>query len=200
MTHGSLVAILRGVRPDQVAEIGEAVLAGGIEIIEVPLNSPSPLVSIAALRERLADRAVVGAGTVLSVDDVRAAHRAGAQVIVSPNCDPEVIAETLRLGMQPYPGVATVTEAFTALRAGARHLKMFPAGVLGVASLTAWREVLPAGTALLPVGGMDARSVGAWAAAGADGAGFGGSLYRPGREAAEVGRRAAELLDAWRSA
>ena len=181
-----LIAILRGLRPDEAAEIGEAVLAGGITTLEVPLNSPSPLASIAILREQLGDRATVGAGTVLTPDDVVACRRAGAQIIVSPNCEPSVIARAVDLGMTPFPGVATVSEAFTAINAGARHLKLFPANVLGVASMKAWLDVLPAAISMLPVGGMDASTVGEWAAAGAAGAGFGSSLYKAGRSAEEV--------------
>ena len=192
-----LIAILRGLRPDEAAEIGEAVLAGGITTLEVPLNSPSPLASIAILREQLGDRATVGAGTVLTPDDVVAWRRAGAQIIVSPNCEPSVIARAVDLGMTPFPGVATVSEAFTAINAGARHLKLFPANVLGVASMKAWRDVLPAAISMLPVGGMDASTVGEWAAAGAAGAGFGSSLYKAGRSAEEVTARTAELVRAW---
>jgi 2-dehydro-3-deoxyphosphogalactonate aldolase len=192
-----LIAILRGLRPDEAAEIGEAVLAGGITTLEVPLNSPSPLASIAILREQLGDRATVGAGTVLTPDDVVACRRAGAQIIVSPNCEPSVIARAVDLGMTPFPGVATVSEAFTAINAGARHLKLFPANVLGVASMKAWRDVLPAAISMLPVGGMDASTVGEWAAAGAAGAGFGSSLYKAGRSAEEVTARTAELVRAW---
>lgn len=192
-----LIAILRGLRPDEAAEIGEAVLAGGITTLEVPLNSPSPLASIAILREQLGDRATVGAGTVLTPDDVVACRRAGAQIIVSPNCEPSVIARAVDLGMTPFPGVATVSEAFTAINAGARHLKLFPANVLGVASMKAWLDVLPAAISMLPVGGMDASTVGEWAAAGAAGAGFGSSLYKAGRSAEEVTTRTAELVKAW---
>ncbi|MPM41141.1 2-dehydro-3-deoxy-6-phosphogalactonate aldolase [bioreactor metagenome] len=192
-----LIAILRGLRPDEAAEIGEAVLAGGITTLEVPLNSPSPLASIAILREQLGDRATVGAGTVLTPDDVVACRRAGAQIIVSPNCEPSVIARAVDLGMTPFPGVATVSEAFTAINAGARHLKLFPANVLGVASMKAWLDVLPAAISMLPVGGMDASTVGEWAAAGAAGAGFGSSLYKAGRSAEEVTARTAELVRAW---
>lgn len=192
-----LIAILRGLRPDEAAEIGEAVLAGGITTLEVPLNSPSPLASIAILREQLGDRATVGAGTVLTSDDVVACRRAGAQIIVSPNCEPSVIARAVDLGMTPFPGVATVSEAFTAINAGARHLKLFPANVLGVASMKAWLDVLPAAISMLPVGGMDASTVGEWAAAGAAGAGFGSSLYKAGRSAEEVTARTAELVRAW---
>lgn len=192
-----LIAILRGLRPDEAAEIGEAVLAGGVTTLEVPLNSPSPLASIAILREQLGDRATVGAGTVLTPDDVVACRRAGAQIIVSPNCEPSVIARAVDLGMTPFPGVATVSEAFTAINAGARHLKLFPANVLGVASMKAWLDVLPAAISMLPVGGMDASTVGEWAAAGAAGAGFGSSLYKAGRSAEEVTARTAELVRAW---
>ena len=192
-----LIAILRGLRPDEAAEIGEAVLAGGITTLEVPLNSPSPLASIAILREQLGDRATVGAGTVLTPDDVVACRRAGAQIIVSPNCEPSVIARAVDLGMTPFPGVATVSEAFTAINAGARHLKLFPANVLGVASMKAWLDVLPAAISMLPVGGMVASTVGEWAAAGAAGAGFGSSLYKAGRSAEEVTARTAELVRAW---
>lgn len=192
-----LIAILRGVRPDEAAEIGEAVLAGGMTTLEVPLNSPSPLTSISALREQLGDRATVGAGTVLTADDVNACYDAGAQIIVAPNCEPAVIARAVQLGMTPYPGVATVTEAFHAINAGARHLKIFPASVLGTASMKAWRDVLPDDISFFPVGGMDASSVHEWALAGASGAGFGGSLYKAGRSASEVEARTGELVKAW---
>lgn len=197
---GDLVAILRGVRPDEVVQIAEAIVAAGISTIEVPLNSPEPLESIRLLADRFADRAIVGAGTVLTADDVRACQQAGAQIIVSPNCDPEVIAESVGRGMASYPGVATVSEAFTAIRAGAENLKMFPASALGVTSLKAWREVLPKDVALLPVGGVDADNLGEWARAGASGAGFGSSLYKAGRSADEVAERAAALVAAWASA
>ncbi len=197
---GNLIAILRGVRPDEVLEIGRAVVDAGITTIEVPLNSPTPLESITLLANEYAGRAIIGAGTVLNVDDVRACNAAGAQIIVSPNCDPEVIAETVRLDMTSYPGVATVTEAFTAIRAGARNLKLFPASALGIGSLKAWREVLPPDVALLPVGGVDAQNLGEWVRAGAAGAGFGSSLYKAGRSAAEVGELAAGLVQAWQAA
>ena len=199
MNRPGLIAILRGVRPEEVVAVGEAILAGGITTIEVPLNSPDPFASIDRLRRHLGTRAIVGAGTVLTATEVHRAHEVGAQIVVSPNCDPEVIQTSVRLGLVSYPGVGTVTEAFTALRAGAAGLKLFPASVLGAACLTAWREVLPPGTALVPVGGVDVDSIGIWARAGADGAGLGGACYRAGRDPDEVRARAFALVSAWRA-
>ncbi|GAA2181461.1 2-dehydro-3-deoxy-6-phosphogalactonate aldolase [Brooklawnia cerclae] len=192
-----LIAILRGITPAEATKIADAIVAAGISTLEVPLNSPDPFTSISRLRERLGSSAVVGAGTVLSVEDVRKCHEADAQIVVAPTIDTEVVTAALELGMTPIPGVATATEAFQAYRAGARQLKIFPANVLGVATMKAWRDVLPRDVSLLPVGGVDASTIGTWAVNGADGAGIGGALYRPGRGADVVGQRAHDLVAAW---
>lgn len=202
MTHTptGLVAILRGLTPREAPEVGDRLYAAGFRALEVPLNSPDPLTSVRVLRENLPQDCAVGAGTVLTVEEVRAARAAGAGLIVSPAMDPEVIAETVRLGMRSYPGVATPTEAFAALRAGARSLKLFPSDAVGIAGMTAWRAVLPADVEFLPVGGVGAENLRDWVAAGAGGAGIGSSLYRPGVSGPDLSARAEALVRAWRSA
>jgi 2-dehydro-3-deoxyphosphogalactonate aldolase len=192
-----LVAILRGVRSTEVAEIGAALFAAGFRIVEVPLGSPDALASIASLRAALPADCVVGAGTVLSrsqVDDVR---RAGGQIIVMPHSDPEVIRAATAAGLPVAPGVATPTEAFAALAAGADVLKLFPAELLGPAVVKAWRAVLPPGTPLMPVGGITPEKLADFVAAGAAGAGLGSALYRPGASASDVAVRATAFVDAW---
>ncbi|GEO96858.1 2-dehydro-3-deoxy-6-phosphogalactonate aldolase [Kocuria turfanensis] len=202
MTHTptGLVAILRGLTPQEAPEVGDRLYAAGFRALEVPLNSPDPLTSVRVLRENLPQDCAVGAGTVLTVEEVRAAHAAGAGLVVSPAMDPEVIAETVGLGMRSYPGVTTPTEAFAALRAGARSLKLFPSEAVGIAGMTAWRAVLPADVEFLPVGGVDAGNLRDWVAAGAGGAGIGSSLYRPGVSGPDLSARAEALVRAWRSA
>lgn len=192
-----LIAILRGVTPDEVVGIGEALVDAGFPAIEVPLNSPEPFVSVRLLADAFGDRCLIGAGTVLTTDDVGLAREAGARLIVAPNSDREVIAAAVAAGLTPYPGVATPTEAFAALAAGARHLKLFPADAVGIGGMKAWRAVLPREVGLLPVGGVDETNLAAWAAAGAAGAGLGSSLYRPGDSAGTVGVRARELSRIW---
>jgi 2-dehydro-3-deoxyphosphogalactonate aldolase len=195
-----LVAILRGVTPAEVAEIGDALFAAGIRIIEVPLNSPDPLASIRILRERLPAECLVGAGTVVSpaqVDDVR---RAGGQLIVMPHSDPRVIRAALAARLATMPGVATPTEAFAALDAGVDAVKVFPAELLGPSVLKAWRAVLPADTALVPVGGITPEKLAGFVEAGASGAGLGSALYHPGATAGEVAARATAFVEAWRAA
>lgn len=193
-----LVAILRGITPDEAVAVGEALVDAGFAGIEVPLNSPDPFASVTLLADAFGDRVLVGAGTVLAADDVRRAADAGARIIVSPNADPEVIATTVGLGLRSYPGVATPTEAFTALGAGARSLKLFPSSAVGISGMKAWRAVLPPDVELLPVGGVEASNLAEWAAAGAGGAGLGSCLYRPGDSAEQVRRSAEELVRAWK--
>jgi len=185
-----LVAILRGVRPDEVEAIGEELVAAGFTIVEVPLNSPDPLNSIARLSRSLAGRAVVGAGTVLRVADVAAVADAGGTLIIAPNADTRVIAAAADAGLVALPGIATPTEAFAALEAGAAALKLFPAEHASPAVLKAMRAVLPADTRVLPVGGITPNTMEPWRAAGAAGFGLGSALYKPGMTAASVGEQA----------
>ncbi|MDR5904648.1 2-dehydro-3-deoxy-6-phosphogalactonate aldolase [Franzmannia qiaohouensis] len=195
-----LIGILRGITPEQAVAVGEAALAAGITTLEVPLNSPQPFDSIARLREALGERALVGAGTVLSPAQVHDVHAAGGQLVVSPNCRPAVIEATRRLDMQSWPGVVTPSEAFDALDAGANGLKLFPAVQVGIAGMQALRAVLPVGTRLYAVGGIGVDNFAAWRAAGVDGAGLGSALYRPGQAAGQVGEQARTLVAAWQAA
>jgi 2-dehydro-3-deoxyphosphogalactonate aldolase len=193
-----LVAILRGVKPDEVVGIAEAIVAAGIRIIEVPLNSPDPFTSIGLLAKRLGGTALVGAGTVLTVTDVEKVAEAGGTVIVSPNTSTEVIRATKARGMLSLPGFFTPSEAFAALEAGADALKLFPAEMSSPAAVKAMRAVLPKGTKLLVVGGVSPATIPPYLAVGVDGFGVGSDLYAVGRDAAEVGQRAQALADAVR--
>lgn len=195
-----LIGILRGVTPSEAVAVGEAVFAAGITTLEVPLNSPEPLESIRRLVEALGDRALVGAGTVLTPAQVRDIHAAGGRLVVSPNCRPAVIEATRRLEMVSWPGVVTPSEAFDALDAGASGLKLFPAVQVGLEGMQAVRAVLPAGTLLYAVGGIGVDNFTAWRAAGVDGAGLGGALYRPGQSAEQVSEQARGLVAAWQAA
>ena len=191
-----LIAILRGVKPDEVEAIGQALVEAGFTLIEVPLNSPDPLDSIGRLADRLKGRAVVGAGTVLTTADVAAVANAGGTMIISPNTNIEVIAAAAGAGLVSLPGFATPSEAFAALAAGATALKLFPAEAASPAVLKAMRAVVPAGTRLLPVGGIAPDSMAPWLAAGAAGFGLGSALYRPGMGASEVSDRARAFIAA----
>lgn len=195
-----LIAILRGIRPDEILEVAKALVDAGIRGIEVPLNSPDPLVSIRRLTERYGSECLCGAGTVLKATQVDAVAAAGGRLIVTPNVDRAVIARSVELGLQPVPGFATATEALAAIDAGATALKMFPASTYGVQHLKALRAVLPGTTKVFAVGGVGARNLAEWADAGIDGIGFGTDLYAPGRTAAEVGVRATAIVSAWRQA
>jgi 2-dehydro-3-deoxyphosphogalactonate aldolase len=193
-----LIAILRGVRPDQVVEVGDVLHQAGIRAIEVPLNSPDPFSSIAKLAAR-ADW-LVGAGTVLSADDVRRAHDAGARLIVAPNCEPGVIRRSVQLGMTAMPGIATATEAFNAIAAGTRRLKLFPAVTYGPRHLQALRAVLPADVRVYPVGGIGAQDLARWRSAGAAGFGLGSELFRPDYSTADIAARARAIVSAYEAA
>lgn len=192
-----LIAILRGLEPDEAVAVGEAIVAAGFVCLEVPLNSPRPLESIRRLRDALDGRALVGAGTVLTVDAAKTVADAGGQMIISPNTNPEVIRAAKVMGLLSVPGFFTPSEAFAALDAGADALKLFPAEVAGPAGLRAVRAVLPAGTRVYAVGGVDPASVANWRSAGASGFGIGSAIFKPGRSAAEVGASAAAFVSAW---
>ena len=191
-----LVAILRGLKPAEALAIGEALVEAGFRLIEVPLNSPQPLASIALLRRRF-PQAMIGAGTVLTAADARDAAAVGGELVVAPNFDRDVVAETLRLGMTSLPGIMTPTEAFAALGAGAHGLKLFPAELASPAVVRALLAVLPKGTPLIPVGGIGADNLAVWRTAGAAGFGLGSSLYRPGDDAATVRVKAAAIESAF---
>ncbi len=192
-----LVAILRGLTPAEAPGIGQALMDAGFRLLEVPLNSPSPLDSIALLARQHA-QALVGAGTVLTPAQVRDVQAAGGRLIVSPNFDAEVVREAVRLQMVCLPGILTPTEAFAALAAGAHGLKLFPAELASPAVVRALLAVLPPGTPLLPVGGVSVDNLAAWRAGGAAGCGIGSALYRPGKSAEAVHQSAAAFADAWR--
>lgn len=191
-----LVAIIRGVTLAEVEAIGEALVAAGIRIIEVPLNSPDPFDSIARLAKRLGDRALVGAGTVLDVDNVARVADAGGRLVVSPNTNAEVIRTTVARGLVSSPGFFTPSEAFAALAAGAHALKLFPAEAAPPEVVKAQRAVLPTDVPLLVVGGVTPQSMAGYFAAGANGFGLGGGIYRPGDSADAARRRAASYVEA----
>lgn len=195
-----LIAILRGLKPDEAVEIGEVLAAAGFRCLEVPLNSPEPLESIRRLRAVLDGRALVGAGTVLSVAAAREVAGAGGQLVISPNTDVAVIRETKTLGLLSLPGFFTPSEAFAALDAGADALKLFPAEIAGAKGLKAIRAVLPAATRVYPVGGVDPDSMTQWLDAGASGFGIGSAVFKPGQSAEQVGMQATRFISTWNSA
>jgi 2-dehydro-3-deoxyphosphogalactonate aldolase len=195
-TQMPVIAILRGVDPEQVVQIGEAIYKAGISIIEVPLNSPRPLASIANLVQAMGDRCVIGAGTVLTEADVVEVAAVGGEIAVSPYTNPQVIELSLQAGLVPMPGWATATEAFTAYQSGARYLKCFPAATYGPEHIKGLRAVLPQDCQLLAVGGVAAEDAGQWLTAGVDGFGIGSELYRPGDSAEQVGKAARAVVDA----
>ena len=193
-----LIAILRGVRPDEVEAIGDALVSAGFTLIEVPMNSPDALDSVARLATLFAGRAVIGAGTVLRADQVEQVRAAGGTMIISPNANPAVIAASAAAGLVSLPGVATPSEAFAALDAGATALKLFPAEAASPAVVKAMRAVLPKDTRVLPVGGIGPDTMAPWWSAGAAGFGIGSALYAPGLTAREVAQRAEAFVAGWR--
>lgn len=194
-----LVAILRGLEPERAADVAAALFEGGFRIVEVPLNRPGALQGIATIAAMAPAGALVGGGTMLTSADVDAVHAAGGRLMVSPNFDAAVIARARSLGMFAAPGVATPTEAFAALAAGANVLKLFPAEVIGAAGLKAMASVLPAGTGLWPVGGITPQSLAGWVKAGASGFGIGSQIFKPGMAIAEIAAVAREFIAAWQA-
>jgi 2-dehydro-3-deoxyphosphogalactonate aldolase len=194
-----VIAILRGVTLDEVTAIGDALYEAGVRIVEVPLNSPEPFRSIAALAARFKGRMVVGAGTVLDVESVDRVKSAGGQISVSPDCNPDVIARAVERGLVPLPGVFTPTEAFAAVRAGARHLKLFPAEAASSKTVKAWKAVLPREVNIHAVGGVTPANMKEWAEAGCAGFGIGSNIYKPGMSANDVSKAARDFVAAWRS-
>lgn len=195
-----IVAILRGITPGEVLAVGRALVDGGIRLIEVPFNSPDPVTSITMLQAAFGDRAAIGGGTVLDIAAVEALAATGSTIMVTPNTDPKVIARGVELGLEPVPGFVTPSEAFQAIAAGARRIKLFPAVALGPNYLKAVRDVLPRDVRVWGVGGTGADNISEWLAAGAEGIGVGGALYKPGELAALVAERARALVAAWQSA
>jgi 2-dehydro-3-deoxyphosphogalactonate aldolase len=195
-----LVAVLRGITPAEIENVAASLVAEGFRILEVPLNSPQPFDSIHALAQAHGGTCLVGAGTVLSMEDVTRVNAAGGRLVVMPHADVTVVREAKRQKMVCLPGAATPTEAFAALAAGADGIKMFPAEALPAAALKAWRAVLPSGTLVFPVGGIRPDNMAPYVAAGASGFGTGSNLYRPGMAAAEVRAQAARFAEGWRSA
>ena len=192
-----LIAILRGISPDEAVDVAKKLIDAGITTIEVPLNSPEPLESIRLMAQAFGDRALIGAGTVLTVEDVKAVVAAGGKLIVSPDCNPEVIAATKSAGLASYPGVISPTECFAALRAGADGLKFFPASLIGPGGLAAIKAVLPADTQTWAVGGAGPENFAEWFAVGVTGFGIGSALYKPGLSAEDVANRVVEIVTAY---
>ncbi|NUT88748.1 2-dehydro-3-deoxy-6-phosphogalactonate aldolase [Pseudomonas corrugata] len=197
LAHNGLIAILRGLRPEEAAAIGEVLYSAGFRVIEVPLNSPEPYESIRILRNTLPADCLIGAGTVLTPEQVEQVKAAGGQVIVMPHSDPKVLRAAKAAGLYLSPGVATPTEAFAALAEGAHVLKLFPAEQMGPAVVKAWLAVLPAGTVLVPVGGITPDNMAVFLEAGVKGFGLGSGLFKPGMTADEVAVRAKAYVAEW---
>jgi 2-dehydro-3-deoxyphosphogalactonate aldolase len=194
-----LIAILRGITPDEILPVGKALYEAGFRLIEIPLNSPDPLESIRRLSSELGETCLIGAGTVLTERQVADVAFAGGKLIVSPNANPAVIRATKAAGLISAPGVATPSEGFAALEAGADSLKLFPAEQLGPAVVKAWRAVFPQEVALLPVGGITLDNMDVFIKAGANGFGLGSAIYKPGMSAEDVSRSAHAFASGWKA-
>ncbi|PKR55546.1 2-dehydro-3-deoxy-6-phosphogalactonate aldolase [Thalassospira marina] len=194
MSHRNLIAILRGVHSSEAGDIARALVDAGITLIEIPLNSPDPFEAIPAMKKAVGDVAKIGAGTVLTVEDVDRLKEINAEFVVSPNCDIDVIAHTKKCGMGSWPGVMTPTECFAAIKAGADGLKIFPASQVGAKGIGAMRAVLPKNLPVFAVGGVEPIDFEDFAKAGCNGFGLGSGIYKPGMSAEEVGRRALDYV------
>ncbi|MEP1536700.1 MAG: 2-dehydro-3-deoxy-6-phosphogalactonate aldolase [Paracoccaceae bacterium] len=192
-----IIAILRGITPPEAVDATRVLIDAGIDYIEVPLNSPDPFDSISAMLEAFGDRATIGAGTVLHTSDVERLAEIGARMVVSPNCNLNVIAATKDAGMESYPGIFTPTEAFSALHSGADALKMFPAEMAGPIGMKALRAVLPPDAKVYAVGGAGPHNFGDWFAAGATGFGIGSAIYKPGMSIADISQKASQIVAAF---
>ena len=198
LVENGLIAILRGLRPEEAPAIGDELYKAGFRVIEVPLNSPQPYDSIRLLRQSLPADCLIGAGTVLTAQQVNLVKEAGGQVIVMPHSDPTVLRAAKEAGLFLSPGVATPTEAFAALAEGADVLKLFPAEQMSPAVVKAWLAVLPLGTVLIPVGGITPDNMSVFLEAGVKGFGLGSGLFKPGMSAADVAERAKAYVSAWK--
>ena len=194
-----LIAILRGITTNEVEAVGKALFDAGIRVAEIPLNSPDPFTSIQKMRALFRGKLTVGAGTVLSIQDVNLLKAHDGEISVSPDCNAAVIAHSKELGMEPLPGVFTPTEAFAAIRAGATHLKLFPAEAASPVTVKAWRAILPKHVKLYAVGGITPANMQSWIDAGVAGFGIGSNIYKQGVTAADVARSAKEFVAAWRA-
>jgi 2-dehydro-3-deoxyphosphogalactonate aldolase len=193
-----IIAILRGITPAEAQDVGTALFEAGVRVVEVPLNSPDPFTTIDKLASGFAGRMVVGAGTVLDPADINLLKSHKGEIAVSPDCNPAVIARAQEAGLVAIPGVFTPTEAFAAIRAGAQHLKLFPAEAASPLTIKAWKAVLPKHVQVFAVGGVTPANMQAWAEAGADGFGIGSNIYRQGMTAGDVAKAAGAFVSAWK--
>ena len=196
LTENPIVAILRGIQPGEIMDVAGILVEQGIRVIEVPLNSPDPYTSIKALCDYYGDSCLCGAGTVVTAEQVELVHQAGGKLIVAPNTEPEVIERSIQLGMIPVPGFHTPTEAYKAIRAGAKMLKLFPASAIGLDYLKSISAILPADVDVVATGGINPNNLGQWLQAGVSGIGIGGDLYRPGVSLSDLRLKAQALVSA----